>query len=129
MARNLGGLLRRHLPENLSWDLVVPVPLGRRRLRQRGFNQSALLARFAFGKYTEVLERVRETRPQSELSEKERFRNIKNAFKVKAGKNLADKRILLVDDVLTTGATAEECARVLRAAGAREVTVAVLARA
>jgi len=129
LARPLGGLLRDSIPETLSWDLVVPVPLSRKRLLKRGFNQSALLARFAFGNFADLLVRVRETRPQTELSGSERRLNVRRAFAVRPGFSLFGTRVLLVDDVLTTGATAEECARVLKEAGAAEVIVAVLARA
>lgn len=129
LARPLGGLLRDSIPETLSWDLVVPVPLSRKRLLKRGFNQSALLARFAFGNFADLLVRVRETRPQTELSGSERRLNVRRAFAVRPGFSLFGTRVLLVDDVLTTGATAEECARVLKEAGAVEVIVAVLARA
>ncbi len=129
LARVLSRLLRKHLPPELSFDLVVPVPLGRKRLLERGFNQSALLARLAFGRLDEVLLRTRETPPQSELSAAERHRNVRRAFSVKDETRVFGKKVLLFDDVMTTGATVEECARVLRAAGAREVIVAVLARA
>ena len=129
LARALSRLLRKHLPPDLSFDLVVPVPLGRKRLLKRGFNQSALLARLAFGRVDEVLVRTRETPPQSELSGAERRRNVRRAFSVRDEARVFARRVLLIDDVMTTGATVEECARVLRAAGAREVTVAVLARA
>lgn len=129
LARGLSRLLRKHLPRELSFDLVVPVPLGRKRLFKRGFNQSALLARLAFGRLDEILVRTRETPPQSELPASERGRNVRRAFSVKDETRVFARRVLLVDDVMTTGATVEECARVLRAAGAREVTVAVLARA
>jgi len=130
LARGLGRLFRRFagfLPEA---DLVVPVPLGKKRLRARGYNQSALLARFMFGRRpSEVLLRIKDTLPQAELSEKERRKNVKGAFAIRPEVDVSGRRVVLVDDVLTTGATVEECARVLLGAGAAEVSVAVIARA
>lgn len=116
-----------------SWDAVVPVPLHPRRLRWRGFNQSQELARAAARRIGaellhRALERTRETIPQTELSGSERKENIKDAFYAESGQ-IAGKRLLLVDDVLTTGATLEECARTLKRAGAASVDVLVLARA
>ena len=109
---------------------MVPVPLGKKRLRARGYNQSALLARFMFGRRpSEVLLRIKDTLPQAELSEKERRKNVKGAFAIRPEVDVSGRRVVLVDDVLTTGATVEECARVLLGAGAAEVSVAVIARA
>ncbi|WP_068669301.1 ComF family protein [Thermosulfurimonas dismutans] len=130
LARGLARLFRRFAGPLPEMDLVVPVPLGRKRFQARGYNQSALLARFMFGKRPlEALLRTQETPPQTELPEKERRRNVRGAFEVKSGVDLSGKRVMLVDDVMTTGATVEECARVLLRAGAAEVSVAVIARA
>ncbi len=115
----------------LETDLVLPVPLHPARLRQRGFNQSLLVARFLFGRKVQagLLKRVRPTRPQVELKPRERFQNVKGAFELSQPWRVKDRRVLLFDDVMTTGATIEECARVLKAAGASKVEVALLARA
>jgi len=130
LARGLGGLFRRYAKELPQADFVVPVPLGKARHRARGYNQSALLARFMFGcRPNEILLRTRETVSQTELSEKERRQNVRGAFAVKPGVALSGKRVVLVDDVMTTGATVEECARVLLRSGAAEVLVAIMARA
>jgi ComF family protein len=113
-------------------DAVVPVPLGLRGLRERGFNQSLLLAK-VLSRHAKVplamdgLLKIRETRPQVGLSARERARNLKGAFSVKG--NFRKMKLLLVDDVMTTGATAKECARQLMNAGAEEVAVLTLARA
>jgi ComF family protein len=113
-------------------DAVVPVPLGIKGLRERGFNQSLLLAK-VISRHTKVplemdgLLKVRETRPQVGLSAKERAKNLRGAFSVRG--NFRKTKLLLVDDVMTTGATAKECARQLMNAGAEEVTVLTLARA
>ena len=103
-------------------DLLVPVPLHHWRLFARRFNQAALLAH-ALGRETEttvaadLLRRQRRTRSQGRLSRTARIRNVQGAFAVRVGwrDRIEGRRILLIDDVLTTGATVEECARVLRA--------------
>ncbi len=111
--------------------LVVPIPLHRRRLRWRGFNQAEILAREAFGERVEQgagkLVRAKYTRPQVKLSESERAVNIKNCF-VWEGENLAGRNIVLIDDVVTTGATLNEAARVLKENGAGKVWGLVVAK-
>lgn len=113
-------------------DAIVPVPLTIKGLRRRGFNQSLLIARLIAQKmrvplFMNTLFKIRETPPQIGLSARERKSNLKNAFTV-AG-DIKDKRILLIDDVMTTGATITECSRVLLKAGAKEILVITLARA
>jgi len=111
-------------------DLLVPVPLHSRRLKARGFNQALLLAQ-AFPERPlarEVIVRVRHTVPQIGLNPKERRENVRGAFVVPHPQQVKGKRILLLDDLYTTGATAKECARVLRQAGARQVDVLTVAR-
>ena len=114
-------------------SLVMPVPLHPSRLRSREFNQALLLAdrladRLGLPLSFEQLVRVRPTRPQTELDRKERARNVRRAFAVREPAGLTGQHVLLVDDVLTTGATVNECARVLRRAGVESVTVLTLAR-
>lgn len=108
---------------------MVPIPISRSRLRQRGFNQALLLARQIFPGSSiswRLLEKVRETERQASLSLQERRRNIKGAFR--ASKEAKGRRILLFDDVYTSGSTIEEAARSLMAAGARQVAALSLAR-
>ncbi|MDX2171374.1 MAG: ComF family protein [Deltaproteobacteria bacterium] len=130
----LGRYFCAHLPVPVDHDVIVPVPLHRRRLRWRGFNQSALLAR-SLAAHTQravelrALMRVRATPPQVGLGERDRRRNVARAFAVREPEHLRGRSVLLVDDVMTTGATVNECARVLRRAGATRVEVVVLARA
>ncbi len=114
-------------------DLVLPVPLHRKRLKQRGFNQALLLAQGIARKFTfelsyDNLLRTRQTRPQVELSGEERSANVKDAFGLLRPKEIEGKGILLIDDVFTTGATMNECARVLKTAGALAVVAFTLAR-
>ena len=115
-----------------SW-ILVPVPLYSRRLRQRGFNQTALigevLAKKLSWRFTDVLIRVKKTKPQSDLkSKQERHQNIQGAFGVKNGVRLRNKKIILLDDIWTSGSTLKECARVLKRKGVAKVWGLVLAR-
>jgi len=116
--------------------LVVPVPLHSSKLRQRGFNQSELIARAAlklkpsaqFQLSAGSLERRRETKSQIGLSRHQRRENIRGAFVVAKPEEVNGREILVVDDVFTTGTTVSECARILRRAGAAKVYVATVAR-
>ncbi len=117
--------------------LVTPVPLHSSKLRQRGFNQSELIAKAALklnraeGKlqfHDGILERRRETQSQIGLSRHQRRENVRGAFAVAKPEQVGGREFLLVDDVLTTGTTVSECARVLRHAGASKVFVATVAR-
>ncbi len=114
--------------------LIIPVPLHRKRLRHRGFNQSLLLAReigkrHALPVVFDILERTVETQPQVNLGRDQRGQNVKGAFTVSDPEGIKGEKVLLVDDVYTTGSTVRECARVLRKAGAADVAVLTLARA
>jgi ComF family protein len=115
-------------------DVVAPVPLHHRRFKKRGFNQAYLLMRQwpPFGETAiirDLLVRIRATAPQTGLDRRQRRRNIKNAFAVRRPGQSANKRVLLVDDVLTTGATVDACANALIRDGAKRVDVLTLARA
>ncbi|MFH1019622.1 MAG: ComF family protein [Pseudomonadota bacterium] len=120
------------LTEMEGADFIVPVPLHPTRLRERGFNQALLLARAFFPKDRRVtpslLVRSRPTEAQTSFNGAARRTNLKNAFSVVTPHRLTDKKILLIDDVFTTGTTVNECARVLKKAGAAEVMVLTLAR-
>lgn len=115
-------------------DCIVPVPLHRKRLRERGFNQSQLIGqvlakRWNIPQAVNNLRRIRWTEPQTGLSAAERVSNIRGAFAVASPEKFKDKSLLLVDDVYTTGSTIGECAKTLCRAGAREVRVVTVARA
>jgi ComF family protein len=111
---------------DISFDWVVPAPLSKKRMRKRNYNQAYLLA-WEISKQlgvkigTEILKKERDTPQQSRLSKYERQKNLKGAFGVKKRSAILGRTILLVDDVTTTGATLEECARTLKAAGAGSI--------
>jgi ComF family protein len=115
------------------YDLVVPVPLHPAKERERGFNQAALLAELLAGKLSipcrSVLRRLRYTTTQTAFDRAERMRNLRGAFRLRRSANMRGCRVLLVDDVLTTGSTLSECARVLKRAGAKSVCAITAARA
>jgi len=133
LARLMAGHMQRLLPENA--DLLVPVPLHRWRLWSRGFNQAALIAQAvgrAAGKPVDVtaLIRTRSTPPLKGLGRRERAKAVRGAFAVRPSdrERLHGRRIVLVDDVYTSGATADACTRALLAAGATSVTILCWAR-
>ena len=145
-VRPAANVLGRMLAEVLaglepSWSdahlLVVPVPLFPSKLRRRGFNQSELIARMAlklspsrprYRLCIDLLDRSRDTASQAGLTPHQRRENLRGAFRVRDRREIAGREVLLVDDIFTTGATASECARVLRRAGAARVWVATVAR-
>ena len=114
-------------------DIIIPVPLHVTRLRERGFNQALMLARHCFPQWrrvirSTVLVRNRATTPQSSLSGQQRRQNLKGCFQLTRSGLLAGKRILLVDDVFTTGSTINECSRILRREKPKRIEVFTLAR-
>src|SRR5438094_9657393 len=115
------------------FDIIVPVPLHATRLRARGFNQASLLAALFSAQtsisYKTLLERIRYTTTQTALERSERMENLHNAFRLRKNADVRGLRVLLIDDVLTTGSTLSECARVLKRAGALSVLAATAARA
>jgi len=132
MAELLGhGLLHRFAEGVARPDLLLPVPLARRRQRERGFNQAGMLARWLSAQLglrcdERLLTRTRETPAQQQLDARARRRNLRQAFAFTG--ELTGQHVAIVDDVLTTGATAHTIAQVLRKAGARRVDVYCLAR-
>ena len=139
-AKVLGGMLAEAVaklePTFAGPGLIVPVPLHARKERQRGFNQSEMVARVAAKAMgskgltlaPEALTRVRETKSQIGLTSHQRREIIRGAFAVPRPERIAGRTILLVDDVYTTGTTVGECSRMLRRAGASKIYVATVAR-
>ncbi len=136
---SVGRVLGEALGEALKGDvltaeapLILPVPLHGSRRRERGYNQSALIARAAgtalgLSVQEGMLQRIRPTQTQTALDAEGRRANVAGAFRVKAPHRVQDRTILVIDDVVTTGATVNACAAALKAAGARKVYVAAVA--
>jgi ComF family protein len=137
LGKTLGKIMAEHDYPDFhipSFTLIIPVPLHVKRLRERAFNQSLVLARPIAGRFAisldfTALKRHTYTRPQVSLTRAERQVNVRDAFQVGRPGRIKGERIILVDDVYTTGSTLNECARVLFANGAAEVAVLTLARA
>jgi len=134
LAELLAQSLHHRFADNLRRpDALVPVPLAARRLRQRGFNQAAMLARWLSNSLDipcdeGLLSRIKDTSAQQDLSADARKKNLRNAFTLTPGASVRGRHLALVDDVLTTGATAQALARLLKDAGAAQVDVYCLAR-
>jgi competence protein ComFC len=134
LGKRLAGLLCRALPDDGAerFDAIVPMPLHWRRRWRRGFNQSEILARLVAKDrrvpMIDAVSRVRATAIQAGLTNSNRRKNVAGAFRVLKKPRIAGKRILLIDDVMTTGSTATACASALKRAGAASVTLLTLAR-
>ncbi len=134
LIKPLGQKLRLYLGQTqIECDLVLPVPLHPSRLRERGFNQSLLLAQVVASELQVPLERrllfkTKATAPQTSLKGDDRRKNLRNVFDVRDKDRIQGKRILMIDDVFTTGATMKEVAQILKKAGASQVEGLVLAR-
>ncbi len=131
LAPRMGDMMARRIqaePRFMPIDLLVPVPISKGGLKQRGFNQTELLAkqiskRLNLRTDSQVICRVKDTPSQVELSREEREKNLISAFRIKDSQKVSRKNILLVDDVYTTGSTSRECTRVLLDAGASRVCI------
>jgi ComF family protein len=128
-------LIRQAVPvlQNEQWDLIVPVPLHPAKEREREFNQAERLARH-LGRAAKIpvniklLRRIKPTETQTQLNRPEREANMQGAFAPRSSEKLTGKKIIVLDDVLTTGATTSACARILRKSGASDICVWTLAR-
>ena len=137
IGRTLGGIMADFAGRTWHMDVfsvIIPVPLHRKRLRERGFNQAVILAREIAERFHVPLDfmslrRDRFTPPQVDLGREERKKNVTGAFAVRKPEKIAGRKILLVDDVYTTGSTLTECASVLMESRAEAVAVLTLARA
>jgi len=133
----LAGLLTRHIElarfVKKDGQIIIPIPLHKKRLRKRTYNQAELVAKkiaqyLGLPMRVDVLKRIKNTSPQTEISDRRaRRENIKNAFACARPEAVKGKTIILVDDVATTGATLNECGRALRQSGARSVIAFVVA--
>jgi ComF family protein len=132
LAQPLSRFLSAALPRDERFDFITPVPLHWRRQWQRGFNQSELLARALSRRIgipmVKALKRVRSTQTQAGLSNTNRRRNVTLAFRCAKSADVRDQRILLIDDVMTTGSTAAACALALKRAGAGRISLLTVAR-
>ncbi len=137
LAKPLTQLILAHIPNDCSigdYDFILPIPIHKKRLRERGFNQATLLAK-GIAKATgvpiatDVLFRHRYTAPQSSLDREARQTNIVDAFQLRAEESIRGKHLLLIDDVFTTGATIREAVKALWHADPAEIDVLTLARA
>jgi competence protein ComFC len=133
VARWLRAALDDVRLRDCRFDIIIPVPLHPTRQRERGFNQASLLAELLSEQVSiqskPALERVRYTTTQTALDRSERMENLHNAFRLRKNMDVRGLRVLLIDDVLTTGSTLSECARILKRAGAISVHAATAARA
>jgi len=132
LAEKMHLFLRDHVNTS-EIDCIIPVPLHRSKLRERGFNQARVLtellaAELGCGCVVDNLVRVRRTKSQFSLSREERSANVSGVFSCRNPELINGQTILLVDDIFTTGATANECARVLKEAGARRIIAFSMAR-
>lgn len=131
----MGRLMAQKIKENFqeaAFDCIIPVPMSKSRFQKRGYNQAELLAheiskRIEVKMQSKILQRGQDRLQQSRLSRQERLKNLKGAFQISRPQEIKGKTILLVDDVTTTGATLEECTRILKREGAQRVYCAVFA--
>lgn len=116
-----------------TYDIIIPVPLNNIRKRQRGYNQTELIAKelvksFKNLEYMNILIKTKNTVPQSTLNKQQRQENLKNAYKLKENTRINNKNILLFDDIYTTGTTANECAKILKTLGKNKISVLSIAK-
>lgn len=127
VSAEIGYLMKSKLLEfDIQYDIAVPVPLHKFKENYRGFNQAELLSKVITSKVDNCLKRTKNTKSQVNLNRKDRLANLKDVFRLK--KEISYKSVLLVDDVMTSGSTLEECARVLRKGGVEKVYGLVFAR-
>jgi competence protein ComFC len=117
-----------------NYDIIIPVPISKKRKKKRGYNQSELIAKKIAKqmknlKYTsKVLYKTKDTIPQSVLDKDKRIENIKGAYYIKNEQILKNKKVLLIDDIFTTGSTVNECSKILKQVGVKEIGIFTLAR-
>jgi len=138
LTETLGEMLLKNIKNELlmsnnQMSVIIPVPLHKKRMRERGFNQSALLAKYIADKTSvpldcDTLVKIKNTSSQvSAFSRNDRLQNLYESFLIKNPENIKNKTVILVDDVITTGATIIECARTLKRAGCKNIIALVVA--
>jgi ComF family protein len=127
VSSEIGQLMKAKLLENdIDYEVAIPVPLHKFKENYRGFNQAELLAKVVSQNLDSCLKRTKNTKSQVNLNRRERLENLKDVFQLK--RNVKYQSVLLVDDVMTSGSTLEECSRVLRSAGVEKIYGLVFAR-
>lgn len=117
-----------------NYDIIIPVPMNNKKRRKRGYNQTELIAREiaknikAISLEKDILIKENETIPQSKLTKKERKKNVVGVFKIKNNNKVLNKKVLLFDDIYTTGSTVTECSKILKEAGANKIGILTLAK-
>ena len=127
-------LKNKNFVENInSYDIIVPVPLSKKRKMERGYNQSLLIAK-EISKSTKIkinndcLKKVKNIVAQSTLNKEDRQKNIEGAFILKNNKNIQNKKVLIIDDIFTTGSTVNECSKIIKQAGATNIGILTIAK-
>lgn len=115
------------------YDIIIPVPIHKKRMKKRGYNQSELIAKklakeFDMTIYTDVLKKQKNTVPQSSLGKKDRIKNAQNVYKVENAQKILNNNVVILDDIYTTGATTSECKKILELAGAKKVGIITIAK-
>ncbi len=115
------------------YDIIIPVPISKKRKKERGYNQSLLIAKEISLKENKnlgdkIISKVKNNNTQSKLNKEERAENVKNVYKITNNKEIINKNILLIDDIYTTGATLNECSKMLKQAGAKKIDVLTIAK-
>ncbi len=116
-----------------KYDIIIPVPISKKRLKQRGYNQSAIISKniaknFNLEHNDRILTKIRDNKMQSSLDKEDREKNVRDVYSVTKTEKIKGKKILLIDDIFTTGNTVNECSRVLKNAGATEVGIFTIAK-
>ncbi len=115
-----------------KYDIIIPVPLYPKKKLERGYNQTELIAKkiakdLQIKVDTKLLKKIIDTRKQSTLTKQERKSNVKDAFKLKSSKKIEGKKVILFDDIYTTGSTMNECSRIIKKSGAKEIAILTIA--
>lgn len=116
-----------------KYDVIIPVPMSKKKKARRGYNQTELISKYLAKELgleynNKSLVKIKSNKTQSTLTEKERFENVKNVFEIQNKELIKDKNIILFDDILTTGATIDECSKVLKKNGVNDIVVMTLAK-